>query len=301
MKQANENNDICSFGLTTSSIYIPVLSVGLLFLMVGCDKSHNPDNKAIVMNSKNKLISEKTRKDLMNIKGKRIYFMHHSVGKNILSGLKTLSSESGVSLNIVYLKNQPTSSEKVFVSTTGGKNTQPKSKIDSFTTQIKELNNDMVPDIAFMKFCYVDFNPNTNVNEIFSYYKQKMETLKNERRNIKFAHLTVPLTARTNSIKDRINRFLGRQVWGDTSNVKRAEFNKLLLEAFSQDPIFDIARIESTFPNGSRSSFVQNGKTYYSLVTDYTYDGGHLNTIGQRHAAIKIAQFLAEIPKTKLK
>jgi len=299
MKRSKKNNGICLFDLTASSIYLPVLSVCLLVFMVGCNKSPNPDNKAVAMNSKNKLISEKIRKNLMIIKDKRIYFMHHSVGSNILSGLKTLSSESEVDLNIVNQKNQPISSEKIFVDATGGKNTQPKSKIDSFTTQIKELNSDMVPDIAFMKFCYVDFNPYTNVDEILSYYKQNIETLKNERPDISFVHLTVPLVRRPNTIKDKINRFLGRLVWEDTSNVKRAEFNKLLFEAFPQDPIFDIARVESTLPDGSRSSFVQNGKTYYSLAADYAADNGHLNTLGQRRAAIEIAEFLAEIPNTK--
>ena len=300
MKQPNRKNEKFLFGLTVSSIYIPVLSVCLLvFVMVGCDKSPNTDNKAAAMNNKNKLISEKTRKDLMIIKDKRIYFMHHSVGNNISAGLKTLSSESGVDLKVIYKKDQPKTSEKVFINATGGTNTQPKTKVDSFVEQIKGLNSNVVPDIAFMKFCYVDFNPNTDVNEIFSYYKQNIETLKNERPDVKLAHFTVPLKARPNSIKDKINRLLGRPVWEDTSNVKRAEFNKLLFEAFPQDPIFDIARIESTLPDGSRSSFVQDGKTYYSLASEYTDDGGHLNSLGQRRAAIEIAEFLAKIPNAK--
>ena len=299
MRQPNKNNGICLFDLTISSIYIPVLSICLLVFMVGCNKSPNPDNTAVAMNSENKLISKETRKNLIKMKDKRIYFFHHSVGKNIQTGLRTLSSELGVDLKIVYLKDQPTTSEKVFVNATGGKNTQPKSKIDSFTAQIKELNGNMVPDIAFMKFCFVDFNPNTNVNELFSYYEQKINSLKNERPDIKYAHLTVPLTARPNSIKDKINRLLGHLIWGDASNVKRAEFNKLLFEAFPQDPIFDIARIESTLSDSTRSSFLHDGKTYYNLASEYTDDGGHLNALGQRRAAIEIAKFLAEIPNTK--
>ena len=300
MRQQNINNENCLFGLTVNSIYIPFLSVCLLISMVGCNKSPNTDNKAVTMNSKNTLISEETRKNLIKMKDKRIYFFHHSVGHNIQAGLRTLSSESALDLKIVWQKDQPISSEKVFVNATGGKNTQPKSKVDSFTAQIKELNADMAPDIAFMKFCYVDFNPHTNINEILSYYKQNIETLKNERPEIKFVHLTVPLVRRPNTIKDKVYRFLGRLVWEDTSNVKRAEFNKLLFENFPHDPIFDIARVESTLPDGSRSSFEQDGKTYYSLANEYAADNGHLNTLGQRRAAIEIAKFLAEIPNTKL-
>ena len=305
MRQPNRNNAICIFGLTASSIYITVLSVCLLVFMVGCDKPQTPDKKTITMNSKNMLISEKTRNTLESTKDKSIIFLHHSVGGNILTGLQGLAKESGVGIKIQRVRNEPIPSEKKLTSIkkiidiTGGKNGQPKTKVDSFVEQIKGLNSNVVPDIAFMKFCYVDFNPNTNVDELFSYYEQKINSLKNERPDIKLAHLTVPLTARTNSIKDRINRLLGRQVWGDTSNVKRAEFNKLLFEAFPQDPIFDIARVESTLPDGTRSSFLHNGKTYYNLASEYTDDGGHLNALGQRRAAIEIAKFLAEIPNTK--
>ena len=44
----------------------------------------------------------------------------------------------------------------MFIDSTGGKNAYPKSKVDSFAAQIKELNNELVPDVAFMKFCFVD-------------------------------------------------------------------------------------------------------------------------------------------------
>lgn len=305
MMQPNRKNETYLFGLTASSIYLPVLSVCLLVFMMSCNKSHTSDNKAVAMNNKNVHIPEKTRNALESTKDKSIIFLHHSVGGNILNGLRVLAEESGVGIKIQTVRNEPIASEKELTSIkkiidiTGGKNGQPKTKVDSFVEQIKGLNTNIVPDIAFMKFCYVDFNPNTDVNEIFSYYKKNIETLKNERPNVKLAHFTVPLKARPNNIKDKINRLLGRLVWEDTSNVKRAEFNKLLFEAFPQDPIFDIARIESTLSDGTRSSFVQDGRTYYSLASEYTDDGGHLNTLGQRRVAMEIAEFLAEIPSIK--
>lgn len=305
MNQSKKNNGICLFDLTISSIYIPILSICLLVFMMGCNKSHEPDKKTTIMNNKNMHISEKTRIALESTKDKSIIFLHHSVGGNILNGLRVLAEESGVGIKIQTVRNEPIASEKELTSIkkiidiTGGKNGQPKTKVDSFVEQIKNLNSNIAPDIVFMKFCYVDFNPYTNVDELFSYYKQKIETLKNERADIKLAHFTVPLFEQPNSIKDKINRFLGRQVWEDSTNIKRAEFNNLLFEAFSEDPIFDIARIESTLPDGTRSSFEKDGNTYYSLASEYTDDGGHLNAFGQRRAAIEIAEFLAKIPSTK--
>jgi len=305
MKQPNKSKEICLFHLIINSIYIPALSVCLLVFMMGCNKYNEPDNKTTIMNNKNTHISDKTRNALESTKDKSIIFFHHSVGENILNGLRGLAEESGVGIKIQTVRNEPISNEteltrlKKIIDITGGKNGQPKTKVDSFVEQIKNLNSNVVPDIAFMKFCYVDFNPYTNVNELFSYYKQKIELLKKERPDIKLAHFTVPLFEQPNSIKDKINRFLGRLVWEDSTNIKRAEFNKLLFETFPQDPIFDIARIESTLPDGTRSSFEKDGNTYYSLASEYTDDGGHLNAPGQRRAAIEIAEFLAKIPHTK--
>jgi hypothetical protein len=49
--------------------------------------------------------------------------------------------------------------------------------------------------------------------------------------------------------------------------------------------IIDIAKIESTYPDGSRCSFTMDGKTYYSMVPEYTSDGGHLNETGRKKVA----------------
>jgi len=59
--------------------------------------------------------------------------------------------------------------------------------------------------------------------------------------------------------------------------------------------IFDLAKIESTFPDGRRASFTKDGKTYYSMVPDYTYDGGHLNELGRKIAAEQLLFLLANL------
>jgi len=212
-----------------------------------------------------------------------------------------LAEESKIKININTIRNERISTdgnlsvENGIFDITGGQNGKPKTKVDSFAKQISDLDSNFVPDIAFMKFCYVDFNPTTDVEDIFTYYKNNIEILQKQRPDIKFAHLTVPLNS-GNSINERINRFLGRFVWSDSSNAKRADFNKFLYESFPEDSIFDIAQLESTLPDGSRSSFVLDGKTYYSLAPVYTNDGGHLNAVGRRQAAIAIVEFLSEVP-----
>ncbi len=69
----------------------------------------------------------------------------------------------------------------------------------------------------------------------------------------------------------------------------------LIKQYEGKEPIFDIAKIESTFPDGTRSSFTKDGKTYYSMVPEYTYDGGHLNETGRKKVAEQLLILLAQL------
>ena len=272
-----------------------IISVAFAVFLFGCNDSPRHDNKAIEMNDTTLPISEEVKQAIQKIKNHRILFAHHSVGENILDGLKTLAKKTGVDLKIEQIDTVPLTANSKFVDFSPGQNTNPKSKIDAFAEQIKNLNSDFIPEIAFLKFCYIDFSPDTNVEEILAYYKKNLATLKNKKPKITFIHCTVPLTIRPNDLKNRIKRLLGMQVWEDASNISRTKFNDMLYKTFPGDPIFDIARIESTHTDGSRTEFMHKGKTHYSLVQEYTSDGGHLNTLGQHIVALEMAEFLAEL------
>ena len=64
--------------------------------------------------------------------------------------------------------------------------------------------------------------------------------------------------------------------------------------------IFDLAGFESTYPSGKRESIVVNGELYYSLIKDYTDDGGHLNELGQQVIASEFINKLVEIITLKI-
>ena len=110
-------------------------------------------------------------------------------------------------------------------------------------------------------------------------------------------HATVPLTPRPKSLKERLRRVLGRQIWEDEANIKRNEFNNLLIGTFNQEDVFDIAKIESTRPDGTRESFIENNKKYYSLVDGYTDGSGHLNLVGSRRVATEMIDVLSRNSK----
>jgi hypothetical protein len=82
---------------------------------------------------------------------------------------------------------------------------------------------------------------------------------------------------------------------GDDANVMRDAFNEGLRARYGDEPILDLAELESTLPDGARASFDKNGRSIPQLAAAYTYDGGHLNEIGQRLAAIEFVKTVAAV------
>ena len=108
-------------------------------------------------------------------------------------------------------------------------------------------------------------------------------------------HITVPLTTVEPTTKAWIKSMLGRTTERDV-NVKRNDFNSLLRKTYSAtDPIFDLAEVESTQSNGTRSYFTRDGEKIYTLAAEFTTDGGHLNEAGRRGAAEALLQVLGKL------
>lgn len=239
-----------------------------------------------------------TARDLESVRQSRILFSHHSVGRNLLEGLQKYNKQAGGGpLNVVGLEQAKGSNTPSLIEVSGGQNQDPKSKVDFFRGLFAE--GQPRPQLAFMKFCYVDFNPQTDVDALFAYYRVAMDALKKEHPDITFAHVTVPLVVRPMELKERMYRLIGKEVWEDTANAKRDAFNQRLMKEYAQDPIFDLARVESTRPDGSRETFELEGQTYYSLAPQYTNDDGHLNEAGQAATAPEMVRFLASALKQR--
>jgi hypothetical protein len=234
--------------------------------------------------------------DLDAVRQARILFSHHSVGANILAGIKRFDAENPGAgrLRVVPVEDAVASKGPALFDYWGGKNGEPKTKIDSFAAIIRSESR-LKLDLAFMKFCYVDFNPRTDVDELFGYYRNTLEALKREYPEIRFVHIAVPLTVQPTGLKWRIFRLIGKEVWEDAANVKRAEFNRHLKENFGEGALFDLAHVEATAPNGRLTTFEYGGQTYPSLYPGYAEDDGeHLNTAGQQVAGAAIIRFMAD-------
>lgn len=264
----------------------------LILLLTACGKS---ETEKIMLNAEEKKTAEKT---LERLSGAKIFFGHQSVGFNIIDGLNDISSQlPEKKLNIVETSNPADFGKPVFAHAKVGTNGDPSSKLADFGRIMASGVGEKV-DIAFFKFCYVDITAKSDVDAIFSEYSEKMSELKAKYPKVTFVHVTVPLMVIDRGFKARIKALLGRAdqtVLQD--NAKRNAFNALLLKKYKgQEPVFDLASLEATTPEGTMKSFEFGGNRYIALYPGYTFDGGHLNSRGRQRIAEELLSMLSSLP-----
>ena len=237
-----------------TKIIIPLILTGILTSCGDSDK-------------RNDYMTDSTIKDdLILLQNKKIFFGHQSVGNNIMQGLKQIIAQhNDVKLNIIKPQSINTLPEGFFAEAMIGKNTMPETKLQDFDQKIGlYFNGDL--DLALMKFCYVDITAETNVEALFETYKSLFDSLKKKYPKIKFVHVTLPLTEKPGGVKHFIKTLLGREKSAYIENFKRNVFNEFIKQTYSNEPIFDLAGIESTYPDGSRETLEIEGKIFYALL-----------------------------------
>jgi hypothetical protein len=235
------------------------------------------------------------RADLERIAQRRIFFGHQSVGVNLLDGVKQLAMTAGIPVQVVEV----TSASGVKPATIGhafiARNGDPFQKIQSFEQAMGLQTTGL--DVALMKFCYVDINSGTDVKALFARYRASIDALRAKNPGTTFVHVTAPLTVVQGGFKAGLKQLLGRAPNGIMENMRREEYNTLLRQAYQgREQIFDLARIESTAPNGTAVSVEWKGSFVPVMDSAYTDDGGHLNTVGKLRAARELVSILASIP-----
>ena len=258
-----------------------------LLVLTACEKDGSQQQEQAKTMVSDEVVQEVSKK--------KIYFGHQSVGYNILSGIKDVLSEDQLKqISIIDSQDTDAYTSSMIGHSRIGYNSDPLSKIIGFSNYMDNLST-WHPDMAMLKLCYVDFSRKTDPDRLFLEYKNRLDRLKHKYPDTIFVHITAPLTTIQTGIKAEIKKILGKQPAGIEENIIRNRYNDLMRETYgSKEPIFDLAKIESTLPDGSRSTFEVDGKTYYSLADIYTSDGGHLNSLGRRIVAEKLLEFLAE-------
>jgi hypothetical protein len=207
----------------------------------------------------------------------RFYFGHQSVGRNILDGVARITRHAGSAL--------------AFAESEIGRNGDPASKCDAFLNEIERRSGNL--DIAMMKFCFVDFEAHTNPDDVFAKYSSTVEELRRRYPQLTLVHVTAPLKVSWSGLRKVIKTALGRTDESLAANLVRCRYNELLRARYRGQPIFDLAAVESTEPDGVRASFTMDGRTGYSLASSYSSDGGHLKEAGGDRAAREFIRAVA--------
>ena len=235
------------------------------------------------------------RADLDRIAHERVYFGHQSVGANLLEGVKQLADGAGVPLRIIESPSAGAVAAGSIAHVFLAENGAPLRKLESFKTALGEGAR---VDVALMKFCYVDVNGDTDAKALFERYRATITELRAKNPRTTFVHVTLPLTTAQTGWKALAKRMLGRAPYGTVENLRREEYNTLLRRTYrGREPIFDLARVESTAPDGSTATINWNGTIAPAMVGAYTDDGGHLNAQGKLLAARELIKVLAAATK----
>ena len=270
-----------------------ILYITLVLALAGCSQNNRPamDNFYKVYGSE----LEDMATALERVAALKIYFGHQSVGYDLLSGMKQWEEEAGVQISKSETRDLANTAGSSLVHFRVGENRDPYSKIEDFAALVRQIPKDE-PSLAFFKFCYIDFSPTADVEAIFAAYKEKMLALRDSSGNCRIVLCTVPVTTVQKGPKALAKRILGKPLIHARENVIREAFSdRIRTELGGEFPVFDLARVEYTLPDGTTQSYKHQGKTYPRLPESYTRDRGHLNPYGARIVAYNFIAFLSEL------
>lgn len=245
-------------------------------------------------------IGELTDAARAGLAARRIFFGHQSVGGNIMAGVADLVREQpALALKIVGLDEAGSPTGGFFAHARIGRNEHPATKTDEFARLLDEGLASRV-DIAFHKYCYADILENTDAKAVFQHYQQTMTRLRGAYPRVTFVHVTTPLMAVQSGPKALAKKMLGRAPDHYQADFRREQFNELMRREYAgREPLFDLAAIESTAPDGRQETISFQGTNGRTLFAPYTSDGGHLNEMGRRRVAEELLVLLAQLPASR--
>lgn len=238
--------------------------------------------------------SDITAAELTKLARTRVFFGHQSVGQNVLDAVPAVFAAHGVQAPPMKERRTETGPQGGFIADAYiGENEKPLLKIQDFAAQLRGGMGKEV-DVALMKFCYIDIMVDTDVDALFTTYRDTIAALEREFPGVTFVKVTVPLTTDPGVLGRLKTRLGGSDRFGRGENVARERLNALIRREYAQDHLFDLAAIESTRPDGTRNAGQAAGRQYFSLHDGYASDLGHLNTDGAKRAATALAKVVAE-------
>lgn len=226
-----------------------------------------------------------TDDQLVAAAGRRIFFAHQSVGKNVLSGVPEVYAAAQLPApEIVDLGAGAAlpegGSEPVLAHAYIGENGDPYGKLADFDSRLRAGLADQV-EVALLKFCYLDITGETDVDALFETYRRTLADLERDFPEVRFVHVTTPVKTEPTDLKWRVKEVIGRP----NDNAAREQYNALMRAEYGDGRLLDLAVIEATAPDGTVAIVSSDGRQHLALAPQNAADSGHLNAAGSVTAA----------------
>lgn len=225
-----------------------------------------------------------------------VFFGHQSVGQDLVTGVTELAIPGADTTKVTHLAEyipDPAAPARTLtlVHERVGRNREPSSKLAQFEELLRSWPG-APPDVALLKFCYVDVEQQLDAERVWSEYQACLARLQQAHPHTHFVHCTVPLRALPSGPYARLRRMLGHRHPQVAANRAREWFNDRLRESYGRmSLLFDLARTEALGADGEPCTVRESGESVRSLAPEWTNDGGHLNARGRTMAAAAFLQF----------
>lgn len=235
-----------------------------------------------------------SKEQLEEAKDLRVFFAHQSVGRDILAGLPDVYEAQGLTApDVVDVADAGAQDRLVHANV--GENGDPMGKIEEFDRLVRGGLGDS-RDVAMLKLCYTDIRSDTDVEAVFTAYRDTVAALQADYPDVDFVAATVPLTIRRSAV-GTIKEWVGRgDRYGPEHNLARERFNTLMRAEYGdEDRLFDVAAVQSTDADGRRETGSYDGQTYYSLDRSLAKDPGHPNEAGAAASASAMLSLFSKV------
>jgi hypothetical protein len=212
------------------------------------------------MTSQGSVASGITTDDLTKVSRTKVFFGHQSVGMNVLDGVPGVYAAHGMAAPTIEQGGTWPGTDAGFVGHAFiGENEKPVLKIQDFDAKMRSGIGQQA-DVALMKLCYIDIMSNTDVNALFATSRDTVAALERDFPKVTFVHVTVPLMTKQGQLSKLKSQLTGSSRYGPAENVTRERLNALIRREYAGGHLFDLAAIESTAPDGSRSIGMYQGQ-----------------------------------------
>lgn len=257
-------------------------------LLAGCDAgAPPPETNSMVAES----AMEPNAEQWQRVAQLRVLFAHQSVGGNIVDGIRREAAAKKIPLVLTESRGAlPGAGIQHFLV---GRNEDPEGKLTDFQSVVN--GEGAAPDVALLKFCFIDFTQDVNPTQLAQHYIADLDQLARAHPETVFLPATSPLTTVQTGPKAWLKKLLGKDPGGYAANARRHAFNAAVRSRYGNDPrLFDIAKLES---GAGRSAVDADGTRVEVLDPALTTDGGHLNEAGERLLGNALIAHLAAVSK----